>query len=267
MWLIYALRRRLAEKKPTIWYYTNGSSYLFLAGRVYQLPPGFYYNSFKRGVWALVDADTSSGGAPCALTRIGVLLFLVYASSPDKARWKSFTKTRMTAQIIMNPWSKEEIHQAWAIFFLNFIYTLLNALQFSVALHLAEDVDRAAVYKRVDEVFEQYGPIPRLCIDFALKNPNQLTWHERELNGDIKKMSVEFLTELVRGRSELLSMDDVANSESVCLMERTNRSDLCGAYVVKPITHYVGSKLATQLTTLRRRDQVELIKLCLSMST
>ena len=59
VWIHYALRRRLAEKKPVIWYF-EGTCYLFVEEGVYEVPDKCH--QFEVFVWTLVDSDSSKDG-------------------------------------------------------------------------------------------------------------------------------------------------------------------------------------------------------------
>jgi hypothetical protein len=111
-WIYYALRRCLAERKPVIWLHQK-VYHLFIDDGVYAVPNDFQAGSFKSVVWTLVDSDESPHGIPPDLIAHGTRLFVIYVTSPAKHRWSRLEKTvPFFAVIIMNPWTKKEIHLA-----------------------------------------------------------------------------------------------------------------------------------------------------------
>jgi hypothetical protein len=55
-WIYYALRRRIAERKPVIWYHEK-TCFLFVNEGVYHMPKDFLPGYFKSVIWTLVDSD------------------------------------------------------------------------------------------------------------------------------------------------------------------------------------------------------------------
>jgi hypothetical protein len=111
VWIYYALRRRLAERKPVILYYQQ-RCYLFVDEGVYETPYGFPPGYFKTFVWTLVDSDANKEGVPPNLVDHGTRLFVIYTTSPRKERWSRLHKTVRDITMIMNPWTREEIFRA-----------------------------------------------------------------------------------------------------------------------------------------------------------
>ena len=105
--LVYALRRRCAEKKPVIWHTVSGS-YIFVEDGVYIMAPDFQLNEFKVFVWTLVDSED---GVPPHLVENRTRLFVLYASS-NKDHWKRLHKNVEDVTVVMNPWTWREIHRA-----------------------------------------------------------------------------------------------------------------------------------------------------------
>lgn len=111
-WIYYALRRRLAERKPVIWY-REQACYLFVEEGVYKAPPQFPPSSFNTVVWTLVDSDESKEGPPPLLVDHETSLFVIYITSPASERWSRMHKTVSVSIVVMNPWTRWEIHQAY----------------------------------------------------------------------------------------------------------------------------------------------------------
>jgi hypothetical protein len=111
-WIFYAVRRRLGEKKPFIWYFDR-KWYLFVEDGVFQCPEDFSTTPFRRvGLWVLADADNAPLGVPTELAQSESKLHTIFTSSPREERWKVLLKTTSCTQLIMNPWSWDEIYQA-----------------------------------------------------------------------------------------------------------------------------------------------------------
>ena len=110
-WVIYALHRCLTEGKPVIWYH-NSRQFLSVEEGVFELPEDFPATIFKTRVWTLVDSDESPTGVPPRLAVHYTKHFNIYTSSPPSSRWKPLRKTTQCREVIMNPWSREEISQA-----------------------------------------------------------------------------------------------------------------------------------------------------------
>jgi hypothetical protein len=105
IWIYYALRRRLAERKPVIWYYRK-ARYLFVEEGVYQVPEEFH--DFETFVWTLVDSDEEDK-VPENLVMRHTRHFVIYCTSPSRDRWSRLHKTVRNVIVIMNPWKCKEI--------------------------------------------------------------------------------------------------------------------------------------------------------------
>ena len=106
VWIYYALRRRLAERKPVIWY-RHKKRYLFVEEGVYNVPDDF--QEFQVFVWTLVDSDYAEDGVPEDLVMRETRHFVIYCTSPSQKRWSRLHKTVHTKTFIMNPWKRKEI--------------------------------------------------------------------------------------------------------------------------------------------------------------
>ena len=108
VWIYYALRRYLAEKKPFIWYLYQ-RCYLFVDNGVYEAPPDFKSIDLNGFVRTLVDSDPSISGIPDCLVDCETRHAVIYTTSPCEERWKRLHKTVRDIIIIMNPWYRKEI--------------------------------------------------------------------------------------------------------------------------------------------------------------
>ena len=123
-WLVYAVCRRLAEKKPTMWY-REPDVYLFVTDGVYRYPMIPSSDSFRTRIWTFVDAD-SEKSIPSSLARQHTNYLNVFTSSPNQERWAPLTKTTNYKVAIMNPWTRGEISHALAHSLLPSMFELTN---------------------------------------------------------------------------------------------------------------------------------------------
>ena len=110
-WALYALRRRLAEKKPVMWY-SGSRLFLFVEEGVYESPERPRLDLFRTLVWTLVDSDQAKEGVPPHLAELRTKHFIIYTTSPTLDRWGRLAKTTQCAACVMNPWNKTEISKA-----------------------------------------------------------------------------------------------------------------------------------------------------------
>jgi hypothetical protein len=111
-WIYYAIRRRLGEMKPFIWYFDQ-QWYLFVKDGVFLCPNHFSATVFRQvGLWVLADPDDSKEGLPKNLSQPLTTVHTIFTTSPQPERWKELLKTTSSTQLIMNPWSWDEIYRA-----------------------------------------------------------------------------------------------------------------------------------------------------------
>ena len=116
------LCRRLAEKKPVLWY-RDSRLYLFISNGVYESPTNISSTSFRARVWTLVDVDSDQLFPP-VLSQQGTNNLIVFATSPKKERWAGSEKTTTWDVAIMNPWTRREISEALAHSLLSSMFRL-----------------------------------------------------------------------------------------------------------------------------------------------
>ena len=107
LWIYYALRRRLAERKPVIWY-LDQTPYLFVEEGVFKVPDQFKASDFKVFIWTLVDSNLNEGIPEHLVTR-ETHHFLIFCTFPMRKWWSRLHKTTRDLTIIMNPWKRKEI--------------------------------------------------------------------------------------------------------------------------------------------------------------
>ncbi|KAF8627245.1 hypothetical protein AX15_004464 [Amanita polypyramis BW_CC] len=231
VWIYYALRRRLAERKPVIWYYLK-TRYLFVEEGVYEVPDKFH--DFEVFVWTLVDSDASDKDrVPKNLVMPGTRHFVIYCTSPNEDRWSRLHKTVHDDIFIMNPWKSKEI--------LRVTSTL------PPGMILNESVNR---------VFNELGPTPRLCIDY-LRSRGRIEKYRQDVQEAISNLTISELQRLLQD-SRSLKMDAV--SHMICLISRKDREDVYSRAIVSPITSSIMSRLANRFRTLGRGEQIRLYK-------
>lgn len=96
----------------------------------------------------------------------------------------------------------------------------------------------------INDIFDQLGPIPRLCIDYS---SNELEEYKTALYQAISDITAGKIEEMTKSASGL-SMDAV--SHKICLLSRRQRDDVHSRAVVAPITNSIKSRLSTQLRNL-----------------
>ncbi|KAH8994357.1 hypothetical protein EDB86DRAFT_2926188 [Lactarius hatsudake] len=226
-WVQYALRRRLAEGKPVMWY-RDSRQYLFVEEGVYEVPQYCPSTDFKTLVWTLVDADECPNGIPSYLAVHDTKHFNVFVSYPQSSRWEPLEKTTQCAVIVMNPWTKTEISQA----------AVVHGL-------VASD-------PRIDAMYDRFGPTPRICFDL-LRNKVRLAGYQSHYDAALEGLSLEVLLNAISMANNLkLNVEDTSH---VLLMKRVPKEELIranleatdGAEFVyagfEPITHAVKVKL------------------------
>ncbi|KIM86220.1 hypothetical protein PILCRDRAFT_816150 [Piloderma croceum F 1598] len=231
-WIYYAARRRLAEKKPFIWFYA-ARYYLFVQEGVYGLPTDWRHADFRYIVWTLVDSDQSQAGVPEVVVPHGTRLFAIYVTSPAINRWSRLHKTTRPIVVTMNPWSRGSIVR--------------------VASLLLPEIDVTVIH----EIFEELGPTPRLCIEYA-SDPEKLQHYKMELNRAISNITTEKLEELIR-KSSALAIDAV--SHKICLINRCDQKNMRSGPLVSPITDSIKSRLSNQFRNLQQAERIRLFKL------
>lgn len=229
-WILYVLCRRLASRKPIMWY-RGKRLYLFVEDGVYLAPTDHPSTEFRTRVWTLVDADEGDR-VPEALAVQDTKHMIIFASSPNKDRWKGLTKTTAIAIAIMNPWTRREISEAAAIHGL------------------------AASISAIDDMYTRFGPTPRICFNY-LQSPALLDAHKENYRSALENLSMRSLQKIVNNASALC-MDDV--SHTIVLLKRRG-SDLSRALItVEPVTPAVEMALGDQFRRETRAERLNLYR-------
>jgi hypothetical protein len=112
MFLKYALRRCCAERRPFV-LYREGIRYLFVKEGVFKEPADFLSSQYCGFIWTLVDADDAKDGVPEKLVPNNTGHFVIYCTPPVHSRWSRVHKTVREYVIVMDPWTRKEILQAY----------------------------------------------------------------------------------------------------------------------------------------------------------
>ncbi|KAH9009391.1 hypothetical protein EDB84DRAFT_1280496 [Lactarius hengduanensis] len=232
VWITYALCQRLTEGEPFIWF-SGTCRYLFVAEGVFVVPPDYPPTHFKTCIWTFVDADD---GIPDYLAPHRTKHLIILSSSPESSRWKLLTKTTQCSTAIMDPWTREEISQA------------------------AVTRGLTASDPRIDEMYHQYGPTPRICLDF-LCNKALLFTHEACYESALGKLSLQKLGHIA---FENVNSGMDAESHTLVLVTRLPvDGDGDGKFSrsrLEPITRMIKLKLRDQLRKETRAARIELYK-------
>lgn len=247
VWVYYALRCRMAEKKSAIWLY-KGAYYLFVEDGVYRMPSDFQRAKFLSIVWTFIDSDESEI-IPVNLISRDAHLFVIYTTPPVEQRWSLMQISTENDIVIMNPWTRGEILRVQVAFLT--VYSILTDSLFSASMLLPDEPTRDT---RVNEAFDLLGPTPRLCISF-MSEPIKLEEYKREVTIVISNITPHQLGHL-NDKVSSLNMDSL--SDKIFLLSRQDQDDVHSSAVVDLITQATQSRLASQF---RQVPQVDLIRL------
>ncbi|KAH9971185.1 hypothetical protein BGW80DRAFT_1322517 [Lactifluus volemus] len=233
IWRYYALYRCLAAKRPVLWHY-NHKCYLFAESGVFIAPEDFQLCSYRGIIWTLVDADQACQGDLPSLVCNGTRLFVIYTTSPARRHLSYWDKTVDVVHIIMDPWTREEIHKAAPL--------LLSRPN----------------WKAIDETYDRLGPIPQLCF-WASSNPDLLELYMGSIKDALNKASQESLGWFIDRihNAAALKTDELAYK--ICLVRRGNKDlKVFSSPSITPMTPFIQAKLTI---ALRKHDTCEEVKL------
>ncbi|EDR06023.1 uncharacterized protein LACBIDRAFT_294751 [Laccaria bicolor S238N-H82] len=111
---------------------------------------------------------------------------------------------------------------------------------------------------RTNEIFDQLGPTPRLCIDFQL-NSEAMSRYELDLRTALSKVTLNDL-ELLLSTARCGDMGTDTLSEKIALLSRESLDDMHSQGVVNPITPYIQSRLANRFRNLEHKELLRLYK-------
>jgi hypothetical protein len=111
-------------------------------------------------------------------------------------------------------------------------------------------------FDRIFRIYDELGPIPRLCIDKLLE-PHGLKIYRDELSNALGEVSTTRLEEIIR-ESAALSMGSL--SSKICLIRRVYRQKITFDYRITPITDDVGAQINARIQMLTSQQRVHLYK-------
>lgn len=231
VWLYYALRRCLAERRPVILRY-GIRPLLFVDDGVYYMRGAFDLVHYKRVLWTLVDADEDPAGVPREFVTQNTPFFVIYTASLATRRWSRLEKTTSNEVIVMNPWSRGEIHRAAELY--------SNSLDSNL----------------IDDIYDRFGPIPRLCIKTAY---GSAAWekYEDRICAALEQLSLQSLQDMLF-KLENLTMDGFTHK--LCLVKRQSIDDVSSKPYVTYITDHIRSRMAIRMRNLSSIQQVDVYR-------
>jgi hypothetical protein len=114
IWIYYALRRRLAQRLPSILYVGGGIYYRIVQSGVY-IHKGTkdFWRKAPEPLWCFVDSAYAPDGPPISLASVGSRsILVVYVTSPTSRRWAKLHQISTQHRAIMDPWTWEEMEHA-----------------------------------------------------------------------------------------------------------------------------------------------------------
>ena len=116
--------------------------------------------------------------------------------------------------------------------------------------------DTTLLREDVNRVFNELGPIPRLCINY-LRSNDRIEQYRRDVQEAITDLTTSELQQLFQD-SRSLTMSAV--SHKICLISRADRENVYSRVIVSPITSFIKTRLANRFRTLERGEQIRLYK-------
>ena len=115
---------------------------------------------------------------------------------------------------------------------------------------------RIADHAGINDVYDHFGPVPRLCIDI-FGQTYQWQQYQMGVRNAISNITLEQLARQFEDASSL-NPDDI--SDKICLISRENRNNVASEPIASPITSSIKTRLAGQIRKLERQDQIRLYK-------
>ncbi|KAF8664341.1 hypothetical protein AX14_006746 [Amanita brunnescens Koide BX004] len=126
-----------------------------------------------------------------------------------------------------------------------------HALKFTRA-----SIHGIADHAGINDVYDRFGPVPRLCIDIFGKI-DQFEQYKVDVCKAISNITLEYLARLFEDASSL-HPDDIFHK--ICLISRKDRNNVASVPIASPITSSIQTRLAGQIRKLERQDQIRLYK-------
>jgi len=149
----------------------------------------------------------------------------------------------------MNPWTRKEIHTVQVASNCH-IVILCSPLGIKSAPWGLPNSD----FKLINEVFNNFGPIPCLTFD-KLSYPTTLKSYQCDLEIQLSSLSVSQLQSCIVG-SVWLGMDMLSNK--ICLIHWVSMDVVSDNVHVLPVTDHITSLLSLQLCNFDQSEQLKL---------
>jgi hypothetical protein len=113
----------------------------------------------------------------------------------------------------------------------------------------------------INEVYDRFGPIPRLCFK-KLSTRDALESYERQLGNALVELTANQLRDLIY-EAATLAQDNL--SYKICLIRCVDQDKISDNVYITPITDSIASKLPIRFRDLECHEQVGLYKDCAGM--
>ncbi|KIK58232.1 hypothetical protein GYMLUDRAFT_98177 [Collybiopsis luxurians FD-317 M1] len=196
--LLYKLVRRLSDCQETL-YYAGQDLFLFNkqgAFHVQNGPDDIFTDDRWRGVMALVDAEAGVNPPPKILWTVSAQVTMVFATSPQRDRYKEWLKQRFVDKIIPKAPDIDEAFAVWKLFYAPDAYGTVKSLQ-----------------KTLLEAWQDYGPDLRLGISILKFGSGQLKEHRDKVAGNVNELTSDMVTQLIsKGKSSCTIMHSIVET-------------------------------------------------------
>ena len=108
--------------------------------------------------------------------------------------------------------------------------------------------------KTIDDLYDKFGPTPRICIVKPQEDPGMEKYNE-DIRCALENLTLQSLRELSR-TTQTLKMDKF--SHKLCLISREELHDVRSWFIVTPITNHMQSRLAIRMRTQDIQRQLEM---------
>jgi len=115
---------------------------------------------------------------------------------------------------------------------------------------------RSPNFKVIDEIYDKYGPIPRLCFDQASKTR---IWaaYLKIFREALAALTLQKLEEVVV-KGGALTMNSI--SQKICLLQRDGPIDTLSDPQILPMTDFIRSQITICLRDHQRREQIRVYR-------
>jgi hypothetical protein len=159
---ILAAKPSLLQLDPHVIFFVDGTLKVFSRGSL--LDPGGH-----PGVWALVDSNANLSVPDPVFTGLHSSFFVVQASSPNTARYKSWKRQLSAKLVVMKEWSWEEIYITGSALSLHHLLILIFVFS-------RTQLRKWKFEENLQLTFKRYGGSARHCFDLARDSISTRGW-------------------------------------------------------------------------------------------